>query len=106
MTDKKKAKQEGQLFWRDNGGWYGRWYATVEGERIRIARALGTDSKPVARRRLDRLIAQAEPQPTVEAVKREETFEEAARRIVERQRREIATASDRLQRLRDYAFAE
>src|SRR5437763_6325563 len=54
------ADQEGQLIWRKTG-WYGRWYAIVDGERVRVCRALGTDNKAVARRKLERLIAEGAP---------------------------------------------
>jgi len=46
---------KGQLIWR-NDGWHGRYYATVDGERIRVRRKLGTDNKAVARRKLKRLV--------------------------------------------------
>lgn len=54
------SEQDGQLIWRKTG-WYGRWYAIVDGERVRICRALGTDNKAVARRKLERLIAAGAP---------------------------------------------
>src|SRR5690606_29189768 len=47
--------------WRKTG-WYGRWYAVVDGEKVRVTRALGTTNKAAARRKLERLIAEgAEP---------------------------------------------
>jgi integrase len=64
--------QKGQLVWRRTG-WLGRWWATVDGERIRVARMLGTDNKAVARRKLARLIAEGNPTP--EAVKAPETVD-------------------------------
>ena len=107
MTDPKPS-QKGQLFWRDSqtgGSWYGRYYATVEGERIRVARSLGTTNKAVARSKLQRLIGESETAP--QEARRGETFEEAARRIVDaRGKAGMATWKDRLARLEKYAFPE
>jgi len=35
-------QQRGQLIWKDELGWYGRFYAIVEGERARVCRTLYT----------------------------------------------------------------
>lgn len=51
-----KRAQKGQLYWLEKYGWHGRWYATVEGRRVRIARCLHTVIKPVAERKLAQLI--------------------------------------------------
>lgn len=69
-------KATGQLIWRASG-WYGRFTATVDGERVRVCRALGTENKAVAKRKLAKLIAegvQCDP-------KAAETFAEAAERV-------------------------
>lgn len=100
MGDK---KQQGQLIWKEGLGWYGRFYAMVHGERIRIARALHTDNRAVAQRKLARLIASSDP--SSEEATRIETFEEAARRVVEQQKHAgMSTWKDRLARFEHYAF--
>jgi len=71
-------KPTGQLIWRKSG-WYGRYMATVDGERIRVSRALGTTNKVVAKRKLARLVASGEASASV--VERSETYSEAAERI-------------------------
>ena len=47
--------EEGQLIWRRTR-WYGRFWAVVDGERIRVCRALGANNKAVAKRKLQRLV--------------------------------------------------
>src|SRR5690606_1140240 len=95
--------QSGQLIWREGLGWYGRFYATVEGERVRVCRALGTDNKAVARRKLARLIA--EGNVSREEAQRPESFEEAARRVLDQAKAAgMATWKDRLHRLETYVF--
>jgi hypothetical protein len=66
-----------------SGEWVARFTATVDGERVRVWRPLGTDSKQAARRKLERLMAAGAP--SVEEAKRIDTFEEAARASVKRQ---------------------
>lgn len=96
-------KQDGQLFMKEGRGWYGRFYATVEGERVRVCRALNTQNKAIARRKLARLIAEGNVAP--EEAQRAETFEEAARRVVDAQRDAgMVTWKDRLYRLTAHAF--
>jgi integrase len=96
-------QQEGQLFMKEGLGWYGRYYATVEGERVRVCRSLKTHNKAVARRKLARLIAEGNVAP--EEAQRPETFEEAARRVVEAQQRAgMVTWKDRLHRLEQHAL--
>ena len=95
----------GGLFYRRVGGWYGRFWATVDGERIRVVRKLGTHSKPVARAKLERLKAEGETSRS--EAKRSESFEEAARRIVARKGAEgMKTWRERLGRLERFAFPE
>ncbi|HKY37157.1 MAG TPA: hypothetical protein VJN18_14530 [Polyangiaceae bacterium] len=97
-------QQEGQLIWKEGRGWYGRYYATIDGERVRVCRALKTHNKAVARRKLARLIA--EGNVASEEAQRPETFEEAARRIVDAQKAAgMVTWKDRLRRLEVHAFA-
>jgi len=68
----------GQLIWRKSG-WYARLWTIVDGERVRVCRALGTTNRAVAKRKLERLLA-AENGATEDA-KRPETFAEAAERV-------------------------
>lgn len=102
-THKGGRPARGQLIWKEGLGWYGRFYATVDGERVRVCRALHTDHKPTARRKLARLIA--EGQTSSDEARRPETFEEAARRVVEQQQvGGMSTWKDRLTRLETYTF--
>src|SRR5450432_726563 len=96
--------RSGQLVWRKTG-WCARVTVLVDGERVRVWRALETDSKAAARVKLARLLEAENPTPT-EAT-RPETFEEAARRVVKGQKAEgLATWKDRLHRLSTFAFPE
>src|SRR4051812_26606695 len=96
------AKQQtGQLIWKEGLGWYGRYYANVEGERVRVCRALHTENKSVARRKLAKLIAAGNV--SSQEAQRPETFREAAERVVEEQRAKgMASWKDRQHRLRAY----
>jgi hypothetical protein len=47
--------RSGQLIWRKSG-WVARLTVEIDGERVRVCRALGTDNKAVARRKLARLL--------------------------------------------------
>jgi integrase len=103
MTKKRSARGKGQLFYREGLGWYGRWWALVEGERVRITRALHTDNKAVARAKLVKLMAGGKT--TAAEARRGESFEEAARRLVEEQKANgHVTWKDRLQRYVTYVF--
>jgi hypothetical protein len=105
MTEKRKSgrPQAGQLIWKDNLGWYGRYYADVEGERVRVCRALHTENKAIAKRKLVRLIAAGNV--SAEEAQRPETFEEAARRVIDEAKAAgMSTWKDRLYRLEAYAF--
>ena len=51
-----RREQKGQLYWLEKYGWHGRWYATVEGERVRVSRCLHTEDKEVAELQLAQLI--------------------------------------------------
>ena len=108
MTESTKARggrpRSGQLVWRKSG-WHARVTALVDGERVRVWRALGTDSKAAARVKLARLLEAENPTPT--EASRPETFQEAAERIVKAQKAEgLATWKDRLHRLSTFAFPE
>src|SRR5687768_1878622 len=71
-------KATGQLIRRATG-WYARITTTIEGERVRVMRDLGTQTRPVAVRRLERLLAS--DAPAAEDAARPETFSEACERI-------------------------
>jgi integrase len=93
-------KATGQLF-RVGTRWWARYWATVEGERIRVRRDLETDLRAVAVARLARLLAGATP-ATVTA---SETFEAATVRVIEQRRRDgVASSEDELARLERFAF--
>jgi integrase len=104
MSAKKASdlEQKGQLIQRASG-WYGRFYVTVDGERVRVCRALGTTNKAVARAKLRRLVAEQDVQRI--SAQRSETFEEAGRRVVELQKAAgMATWKERLHRLEEFVF--
>lgn len=82
--------------------WYARLTIDKEGVPVRVERALGTDSKQVARAKLARLIAGE--LPLAEST-RGETFEEAARRYLDNQREENAGSHSReLARFEQHVF--
>ena len=96
-------RQTGQLIWVPGVGWAGRFYTIVDGERVRPYRVLKTTNKSVARRKLAKLIAEGNLSQ-VEA-QRPETFEEAARRILDEQKAAgLKTWKARLQRYESYVF--
>jgi integrase len=101
-------KASGNLIWNGKQ-WSARVPIVVDGERVRRCYPLGTDSKPAARVKLRRLLAEIAGGrlPTIDEAAAGETFEQAARRIVEAQRGEgLGTWSERLARLERYAFGE
>jgi hypothetical protein len=51
-------RQTGQLIWVRGVGWTARYYAIVDGERVRPNRVLQTTNKSVARGKLAKLIAE------------------------------------------------
>ena len=71
-------ERTGQLIQR-KAGWYARVWTIVDGERVRVCRALGTQNKIVAKRKLAKLLAADDA--TTEDPKRPETFAEAADRV-------------------------
>ena len=71
-------KRTGQLIERASG-YYARVSVTIDGERVRVMRALGTRNRLAAQRKLERLLAASDP--AGEDTKRPETFAEAATRV-------------------------
>lgn len=100
MTGQEKRRggrpRSGTLEFR-RGRWFGRLTITVDGENIRRWFDLGTDSKPVARRKLARLAkehAGGAPLPSPEEVKAPETVDSFAEAwLGSRQRRGVAVAA-------------
>lgn len=93
----------GSLVWR-KAGWSARYWTLKDGEYIRVCVPLGTDNKTVARRKLARLL-EAEGPTDAEAAARIETFEVAARAIVQTQADEgLKSWKDRVRRLTAWAF--
>jgi integrase len=93
----------GQLILR-RSGWYARITATIEGERLRVMRPLGTQNKAVAKRKLARLLASENPK--TEDITRGETFTEAADRVYEALIADVEgdrSRRDELAQLRRYA---
>ena len=68
--------------------YYARFRTEVDGEIIRVVRALGTDNRQVAKAKLTRLLKEELP---VEQASNGETFEDAARRLNDAQRDAGAT---------------
>ncbi len=94
----------GQLVWRKRG-WAARFWTVIDGERVRVQRDLETSNKAVARRKLARLLESENPTPAEAA--RSETFAEAAKRIVQKQKDEgLRTWKERWRRLERFAFPE
>lgn len=95
---RKRAKAGGgQLLWSGKG-WSARYWAIVDGERIRRCVALGTENRAVAAAKLARLaVGEADATSARDA----ETFEQAARRLVPVS---IKTWRDRMARLETDAF--
>jgi integrase len=104
----KDTKQKGQLVNRGEYGYYGRYYIDEDGRRRRVCVALKANGEPIfdkarARYALARLIAANAHGK--EAAEQGETFEQAARRVVDDQKRGgTATWSERLSRLEKYVF--
>lgn len=97
----KPRRQSGNLLCV-KGRWYARITVSVGGKPKRITRALDTTHKPTAELRLARLLAAESPE--AESPSRAETFAEAARRVVDKQT--IRTKSERLSRLKKFAFGD
>jgi integrase len=92
----------GQLIQR-KAGWYARVWTIVDGERVRVCRALGTQNKLVAKRKLARLL-EAE-NATSEDAKRPETFAEAAERVYGMRRTDgVPRVDEEIVQVRTYAF--
>ena len=94
-------ERTGGLFQR-NGQWYARFRKDVDGETIRVVRALGTDNKAVAKAKLARLLKEELP---VDEATRGETFEEAAKRVTEAQVEAGSKSwTENLARLKEHVF--
>ena len=92
----------GSLVWT-RGGWAARITTTIDGERVRVQRQLGTTNKLAAQRKLERLLASESPTPS-EPIPTE-SFEQAAERVHQRRVADgVRCADDELARLRLYAF--
>lgn len=105
MTEPKKRgkRGDGQLLWVGKS-WSGRYWAIVDGVKVRRCVTLGTDNRTVARAKLARLVA---GEADAGAIQRAETFEEAARRIVKAHGEQgLKTWVERLSRLERFAFPE
>ena len=89
----------GSLYFAKSG-WRARLTVEIDGERIKQTFDLGTQSKAAARMKLKRL--QKEHVPTQQEASREETFREAAERIVGDS--DIASKSNRLGRLNNHVY--
>ena len=87
----------GQLY-AIKGRWYYRYWTVVDGKRIRKSVSLKTTDPDVAKTRAARLALGRSP----EAARAPETFEQAARRVLQRQ--SLKTLDERESRLRRYAF--
>ena len=87
---------------RGNAQWYARFTVDKDGEAVSVVRALGTDSKQVAKAKLARLVAEA---LAPEEASRGETFAEAAQRVADAQ---VAAGSkswtENLARLKEHVF--
>ena len=79
MTKGPGRPATGQLIWRKSG-WYARFTTTIDGERIRVCRALATKNAAVAKRKLARLLEAEAPDV---ALNTPETFSQAAQRVYE-----------------------
>jgi hypothetical protein len=107
-TNKKEKQQKGQLVNRGEYGFYGRYYIDQDDRRRRVCVALKADGKPIfdkarARYALARLIAANTHGK--EVAEQGETFEQAARRVVDDQKKGGSiTWSERLRRMEKYIF--
>jgi integrase len=96
----------GTLVWQKRG-WCARIPQVVEGVRIKPIYFLDTSSKPLAKRRMARLIAEIETgrAPDAGTAGRSETFVEVAERVhPDRVKDGVKSAKDEIARLRAYAL--
>lgn len=94
----------GSLVWRKKG-WFARIWTLTEGEWIRVPVDLETTNKLVAKRKMARLVAEANAGTAAEDVGTVETFELAAERVHKlRVADGVKSAKDELRRLRAFAF--
>jgi hypothetical protein len=82
---------------RNRRGYSAEIWITKDGERVRITKSLGTDSKAVARKKLARLLIESDPMAFDAAAP--ETFEDAALRVyAERQSVRLKDEISRVER--------
>src|SRR5688500_5257763 len=103
MSESRKGRpRKGTLEWsKTKNTWQARVTVVEDGETIRKRFPLGTQSRPVARRKLAKLLDQltAGEAPTAEQASAEETFQEAAERIVKQAGKDgLKTWRERLSR--------
>lgn len=98
--------RKGSLY-QTKAGWSARIIIQVDGVEIRKGVDLKTTNKSAARIKMRRLTESSSVEDLEVAASREETFREAAERIVARQQEEgMRTAHERLRRLERYAYPE
>lgn len=103
MAEKQVRKRPKGRLRPIKGGWAGRFWTVVEGEKIKVQKDLGTTSRAVARARLDRLLEGGTLEEKAKATG--ETFAEAAERIIKLlESRGSGEAKRRLARLKKWAF--
>ncbi len=98
--------RKGTLVWQKRG-WAARIWTLVDGEWIRKTIPLGTTNKVVARRKMARLVAEANAGAEVDSVEATapETFAVVADRVHKQRVRDgVRDAKSELQRLKAYAF--
>jgi hypothetical protein len=97
-------KPSGMLI-RNRQGWSARYWATVDGVRLRVTKQLDTDNERVAKAKLKTILESENPGAFDGGTP--ETFEQAAQRVHEaRVTAGIGAAGDELTRLRSFAFPE
>ncbi len=107
MTEAKRQyfgggrKPTGTLI-RNKSGYSAKVWAIVDGERVRVTKPLGTDSRAAAKVKLARLLASDDPNAL--DLSEPETFEVATGRFFEA--RTSASSKDERARLKRYAFPE
>ncbi|HMR80814.1 MAG TPA: hypothetical protein PKD61_37145, partial [Polyangiaceae bacterium] len=90
-------------------GWAARIWTQVDGEWIRVTLSLGTMNKAVARRKMARLVAEANAGAAVTAgeAKAADTFKVATERVHKQRVKDgVKDAKNELHRLRAFAFEE
>lgn len=88
-------KATGTLVWHSSGGWFGRYWATVDGERKRLFVSLDTPNETLANKRLAALVDGSSADADGP-----DTFEAACERVMQQRARTVSSAPDELGRLR------